>query len=99
MPLLSTFSWRFSRSVSGVAGAQASLRLRELPEPAPYAVCLVQPLLGCVFRFVCADVLDGYLDGLEDRLVSEYTTHEHDGLIIGAGGAGLRAAIAVYAAG
>jgi succinate dehydrogenase / fumarate reductase flavoprotein subunit len=44
-------------------------------------------------------VLDGYLDGLEDRLVSEYITHEHDVLIIGAGGAGLRAAIEASAAG
>src|SRR5207248_114659 len=90
---------RFSGSVGEGAGPQASLRLRELREPAPHAVCLVQPLLGCVFRFVCADVLDGYLDGLEDRLVNEYITHEHDVLIIGAGGAGLRAAIEVSAAG
>src|SRR5207302_4002030 len=65
----------------------------------PHAVCVVQPFLGSVFRFVCADVLGGYLDGLEDRLVGEYITHEHDVLIIGAGGAGLRAAIEVSAAG
>jgi succinate dehydrogenase / fumarate reductase flavoprotein subunit len=38
------------------------------------------------------------LDGLED-LVSEYQTFEHDVLIVGAGGAGLRAAIAASAAG
>jgi succinate dehydrogenase / fumarate reductase flavoprotein subunit len=35
---------------------------------------------------------------LEDPLVSEYITHEHDVLIIGAGGAGLRAAIEASAA-
>src|SRR5205807_3405134 len=99
MPLLSSSGRRFSRPVGGGAGSQASLRLRELPEPAPHAVCLVQPLLGSVFRRVCADVLDGYLDGLEDRLVSEYLRHDHDVLIIGAGGAGLRAAIEVSAAG
>jgi succinate dehydrogenase / fumarate reductase flavoprotein subunit len=38
------------------------------------------------------------VDGLED-LVSEYQTFEHDVLVIGAGGAGLRAAIAASAAG
>jgi succinate dehydrogenase / fumarate reductase flavoprotein subunit len=35
---------------------------------------------------------------LEDLLVSEYVTHEHDVLIIGAGGAGLRAAVEASAA-
>jgi succinate dehydrogenase / fumarate reductase, flavoprotein subunit len=37
--------------------------------------------------------------GLEDRLVAEYLIHEHDVLIIGAGGAGLRAAVEASAAG
>jgi succinate dehydrogenase / fumarate reductase, flavoprotein subunit len=36
---------------------------------------------------------------LEAFLVAEYITHEHDVLIIGAGGAGLRAAVAASAAG
>src|SRR5262244_3232468 len=39
------------------------------------------------------------MDRLEDRLVAEYITHEHDVLIIGAGGAGLRAAVEASAAG
>ncbi|HXW89406.1 MAG TPA: fumarate reductase/succinate dehydrogenase flavoprotein subunit [Terriglobales bacterium] len=39
------------------------------------------------------------MEGLEDRLVAEYVTHEHDVLIIGAGGAGLRAAVEASAAG
>jgi succinate dehydrogenase / fumarate reductase, flavoprotein subunit len=42
-------------------------------------------------------VLDGRADGLEDSLTFE--THEHDVLVIGAGGAGLRAAIEASAAG
>ena len=41
----------------------------------------------------------GDLDGLEDLLMAEYETHEHDVLVIGAGGAGLRAAIEASAAG
>jgi succinate dehydrogenase / fumarate reductase flavoprotein subunit len=43
-------------------------------------------------------VLDGNLDRLEDFLMPEYQVHEHDVLVIGAGGAGLRAAIAASAA-
>jgi succinate dehydrogenase flavoprotein subunit len=39
------------------------------------------------------------VDGLEDFLVGEYITHEHDVLVIGAGGAGLRAAVEASAAG
>jgi succinate dehydrogenase / fumarate reductase flavoprotein subunit len=39
-------------------------------------------------------VLDGSLDRLEDSLsTTDFQTHEHDVLVIGAGGAGLRAAI------
>jgi succinate dehydrogenase / fumarate reductase flavoprotein subunit len=44
-------------------------------------------------------VLDGYLAGLENFLVTEHLTHEHDVLVIGAGGAGLRAAAEASAAG
>jgi succinate dehydrogenase / fumarate reductase, flavoprotein subunit len=44
-------------------------------------------------------VFDGDLDRLEDFLVAEYILHEHDVLIIGAGGAGLRAAVEASAAG
>jgi succinate dehydrogenase / fumarate reductase flavoprotein subunit len=41
----------------------------------------------------------GDLDGLADPLMAEFETHEHDVLVIGAGGAGLRAAIAASAEG
>src|SRR6266568_221355 len=60
---------------------------------------MVQPVLRGVFRPVCPDVLDGCVDRLENPLVTEYVTHEHDVLIIGAGGAGLRAAVGASAAG
>jgi succinate dehydrogenase / fumarate reductase flavoprotein subunit len=44
-------------------------------------------------------VLDGRVERLEDLLVTEYIQHEHDVLVIGAGGAGLRAAVEASAAG
>jgi succinate dehydrogenase / fumarate reductase flavoprotein subunit len=44
-------------------------------------------------------VLDGHLERLENFLVSEYLTHEYDVLVIGAGGAGLRAAAEASAGG
>ena len=44
-------------------------------------------------------MLNGHVDRLEDYLVTEYITHEHDVLVIGAGGAGLRAAVEASAAG
>src|SRR5260370_10484721 len=42
---------------------------------------------------------DGREDGLEDTVKPTFETQEHDVLVIGAGGAGLRAAIAASAAG
>jgi succinate dehydrogenase / fumarate reductase, flavoprotein subunit len=44
-------------------------------------------------------VLDGDLERLENSLVNEYLTHEYDVLLIGAGGAGLRAAAQASAGG
>src|ERR1700685_3409009 len=60
---------------------------------------MVQSLQCGVRRSLRAPVLNGCVDGLEDHLVAEYITHEHDVVIIGAGGAGLRAAVEVSAAG
>src|SRR5690242_15961027 len=60
---------------------------------------MVQPLHRGVFRSLRAVVLDGGVERLEDFLVAEYITHEHDVLVIGAGGAGLRAAVEASAAG
>jgi succinate dehydrogenase / fumarate reductase, flavoprotein subunit len=44
-------------------------------------------------------LLDGLNSGLENLLMSEYQTHQHDVLVIGAGGAGLRAAVEASALG
>src|SRR6201998_4859828 len=99
MPLASPPDRRSSRPRFGRTGSKAGLRLRELPQSPSHDVRVVQPFLGRVLRFVRSIVRDGRLEGLEDPLVSEYITHEHDVLVIGAGGAGLRAAVEASAAG
>src|SRR5271167_2117174 len=60
---------------------------------------MVQPVLGRIHRRLRAAVFDGHLDGLETFLMAEYQKFEYDVLVIGAGGAGLRAAIEASAAG
>src|SRR5262245_43538307 len=60
---------------------------------------MVQPGVGSVFGCLCPPLFHGYLDGLENSLMAEYQTFEQDVLIVGAGGAGLRAAIEASAAG
>ena len=60
---------------------------------------MVQPFQRGLQRPIYTDVLDGDLARLEDLLVAEYIMHEYDVLIIGAGGAGLRAAVEASAAG
>src|SRR5881397_2028063 len=60
---------------------------------------MVQLVLGCFFRRIRAALLHGCPDGLENHLMPEYQKFEHDVLVIGAGGAGLRAAIEASAAG
>src|SRR5690348_1861923 len=99
MPLLAALDRRLSRPSFRRAGWGARLRLRQLPERTPHAVRLVQSLLRGICGLVHSPVLHGYLDRLEDSLVAEYVTHEHDVLVIGAGGAGLRAAAEAAAAG
>src|SRR5205807_8880386 len=54
---------------------------------------MVQYVLGRFFRCLCSAVLDGDLERQEIFLMAEYQKFEHDVLVIGAGGAGLRAAI------
>ena len=54
---------------------------------------LGEPVLRRFRRCLRTPVRDGHLVRLENLLMAEYQTHSYDVLVIGAGGAGLRAAI------
>src|SRR6184192_3215518 len=99
MPLFAAPDRRLSRPAFQRSSWKRRLRLRQLPESASHVVCLAQPLFRGLCGFIHSLVFHGYLERLEDSLVAEHVTHEHDVLVIGAGGAGLRAAAEAAAAG
>src|SRR5262249_38743119 len=72
---------------------------RVLPQRASHVVCLAESLLGGGRGFVCAAGGVWCDLRLEITVTERYEKHEHYVLIIGAGGAGLRAAIAALAQG
>src|SRR5208282_4308146 len=76
-----------------IAPSLRLVSLRELLQSQAHAVGLGEPFLGRLCRPLRADVRDGCVDGLENFLMPDYQTYSHDVLVIGAGGAGLRAAI------
>src|SRR5215813_14228522 len=75
------------------------VRVRELPQPAAHGVGLEQSLLGGLRCTESPTLRDGSVVGRQDLVMADYQTHDHDVLVIGAGGAGLRAAIEASAAG
>src|SRR5262245_51779238 len=69
------------------------------PELQAPALRLVQPLLRGVRRHLHPALLDGDLGRCEVLVVAAYATYDYDVVIVGAGGAGLRAAIEAANAG
>src|SRR4029079_12755499 len=65
----------------------------------PYALGVDESFFGHVLGRLRAHVRDGVLERHSDHLIMDYQTHEHDVIVIGAGGAGLRAAIEASASG
>src|SRR5262249_41206607 len=80
-------------------GAGHGLALGDGPERAPHALRLDEPLLGRPRRPLRAPARDRRPEGPAPPVTEKYETHEHDVLVIGAGGAGLRAAIEALAQG
>src|SRR5687768_8864511 len=93
MPFPAASRRRVYRSPLRRAGSQESVRLRQLPQSRTHALGVVQPDNRRVLRRLRSSPFDGCLDGLENTVVADYETHAHDVLVVGAGGAGLRAAI------
>jgi NADPH-dependent 2,4-dienoyl-CoA reductase/sulfur reductase-like enzyme len=79
--------------------SKESLRLRERPQSSAYDVRLVFVVLGWFYRFLYSNVLDGNFHGLPNLCDGNIKHSNTDVLVIGAGGAGLRAAIEASAAG
>src|SRR5262249_41588680 len=65
---------------------------RHLVQLPSHGLCLDQPLLGGLHGFLYPHGVHGRHHRSEDP-VSNYEIHDHDVIVIGAGGAGLRAAI------
>src|ERR1700752_1055220 len=67
----------------------------------PYGICLGKLDLGWPHRSLCAPAVHGRDPRREVFLMADekYETHEYDVLVIGAGGAGWRAAIEASAKG
>ena len=71
--------------------------MQRVTRSATHEIRVGQPVFGGARRRVHPALLDGRAHRLEADL--SYEAHEHDVLVIGAGGAGLRAAIEASAAG
>src|SRR5437867_3318854 len=93
LPLASTPGRGMPRPALPRARAPKSLRLRELPQPQAHALGVDEPFFRRFCRRLRAALLHGRLAGLENLLMAQYEEHAHDVLVVGAGGAGLRAAI------
>src|SRR5205807_10333143 len=87
LPFAAAPGGRDARSILTRAHPAARLRLRELFESPSHDLGLAEPLLRRLLRYLRADVLDGIVDRSEDLLTARYEAHEHDVLVIGAGGA------------
>src|SRR5688500_12683253 len=97
LPLAAPSGRRPPRPIRRTPRPDRALRCRVQLQLQPHAVGLGEPLLGGARRLVRPPLLDGPAHRLEAAL--SYETHEHDVLVVGAGGAGLRAAIEASAAG
>ncbi len=81
---------RLRRSALARAARALRLQLRQLPQSPAHALGLDQSVQRRLLRSLRPAVLDGRVVGFQNFLMAEYQTHEHDVLVIGAGGAGLQ---------
>src|SRR5581483_12407485 len=100
LPFAAPRRGRLSGQAGEASRAADRVQLRELLQPVAHEVGVDEPLLRRLHGYLRSTVLNGHLARLADRLrMPDYDTKTHDVLVIGAGGAGLRAAIAAAAEG
>src|SRR6185295_2178580 len=99
LPLATPSRRRRARPARRAADPLERLQVRRLLQPQAHAVGVDEPDDGRLFRPLRPPLLDGRVDRLEDLLSAELRRYDVDVLIVGAGGAGLRAAIEASAAG
>jgi hypothetical protein len=91
--------WRTRSPLEDDSRSQARLRLLERVQPRSHEMGVAEPVLRRTDRRVHPALRERRDLRHEDHLMAEYERVEHDVLVIGAGGAGLRAAIAAAATG
>ena len=99
LPLDAACRWWLRRSTLARAARRQHVQLRQLSQSPAHGLGLDQPVQRRLCGSLRPIVLDGRVVGPQDPLMPEFQTYEHDVLVIGAGGAGLRAAIEASAAG
>src|SRR4249920_3565948 len=75
------------------------MELSHSSQRTPHDLCLVQPRFRWSHRLLHSPARFRRFQGHPNPVTANYETHEHDVLIIGAGGAGLRAALEALAQG
>src|SRR6266849_2058519 len=98
LPFAAASDRRVSGSARQRSDSPPGVQLRQLLQSAAHDLGLVQSVRRGIRRPLREALLDGHFIRLENRLMAQYQAHEHDVLVIGAGGAGLRAAIEASAA-
>src|SRR6478672_12004253 len=90
---------RVPRSSGRTPRAAHGVRVRQLPQSRPHELGVGEPVLGGLHRHLRPPLRNGRVARLADPLMLEHQAVDHDVLVIGAGGAGLRAAIEAAASG
>src|SRR5271154_2287745 len=104
LPLVAAFDRGISGCAVKISGVCKRLCLRELPESPSHGLGMDQFVLGWFHRCLYSPLLNGHLARFSIFLklkffaMPDYQILEYDVLVIGAGGAGLRAAIEASAA-
>src|SRR5439155_26105025 len=99
VPLVPPRLRRAPRPDLTVAAPVPGVEVRERPQRAPCADRVGEPVRCCAHRRVHPTRRQRHDQRPAVLLMAEYETHDYDVIVVGAGGAGLRAAIEAWAHG